>query len=47
MEGPTQVVCVICKNSGHTPSSCPELSEPLKSGFYSGGGGYSGGEDED
>lgn len=46
MDGPPQVVCMVCKESGHNSSICPALSEPLKNGFYS-GGGYSGGGGED
>ena len=50
MEAPSQVVCTVCKNGVHHPSNCPELSAPLKEGFYSGGGGGGGGhshEDDD
>ena len=30
--------CTICKEGGHRASKCPALYEPLKEGFYSGGG---------
>ena len=30
--------CTICKEGGHRASKCPALHEPLKEGFYSGGG---------
>ena len=39
MESPPQQVCSLCKDGGHHLSNCPELSHPLKNGFYSGGGG--------
>lgn len=47
MEGLKQVPCEICKNGGHSPSHCPELSNPLKDGFYSGGGGGGSGHSHD
>jgi hypothetical protein len=42
MEGVPQIVCVVCKRTGHTESNCSELTEPLNPGFYSGGGGGGG-----
>jgi hypothetical protein len=45
---PQKNVCSICKTQGHYVSNCPQLSDPLKNGFYSGGGGsYGGGDEED
>jgi hypothetical protein len=38
--------CVICGNE-HVASKCPELYEPLKDGFYSGGGGGHSHDEED
>lgn len=43
---PQPNVCTICKEQNHSASNCPQLSEPLKNGFYSGGGGGHGGGDE-
>lgn len=42
------VPCSVCQEAGHHARRCPELSQPLKSGFYapSGGGRYAG-DDED
>lgn len=42
MEGVPQEVCSLCKGGGHGSTNCPELSNPLKDGFYSGGGGGGG-----
>jgi hypothetical protein len=36
---PSHIACVVCKSQGHSEANCPQLSEPLKHGFYSGGGG--------
>ena len=47
MEAPPQQVCGICKESGHAAPNCPELSDPLKNGFYSGGGGGGGHSHDD
>jgi hypothetical protein len=47
MEGIPPILCSMCKESGHHESRCPSLSEPLKNGFYSGGGYNGGGEGED
>ena len=33
MEGVPQQVCNVCKKTGHHPSSCPELTDPLKPEF--------------
>lgn len=43
------VPCSICSESGHHPSHCPELCDPLRPGFSGagGGGGGGGGDDED
>ncbi len=40
--------CSICQEAGHHARRCPELSTPLRPGFYapSGGGRYTG-DDED
>lgn len=46
MERIPETVCAVCKNTGHPPSSCPELSDPLNPGFYTGQNG-GGGEDDD
>ena len=49
MEGVPQIICIVCKKSGHNESNCKELTESLKPGFYSGGGsggGHSHEEDE-
>lgn len=37
--------CSVCKEHGHDLTKCPELSDPLKPGFYT--GGQQGGHDED
>jgi len=39
--------CLVCKTQGHSEANCPQLSEPLKHGFYSGGGGGHIHEDEE
>lgn len=41
--------CSICQEGGHHPRECPELYQPLKSGFFapSGGGGHSHGDDDE
>lgn len=43
------IPCSICSESGHHPSHCPELCDPLRPGFSGagGGGGGAGGDDED
>jgi hypothetical protein len=43
------VPCSICKEQGHHPMKCPELTDPLRPGFSGagGGGGHGGGDDED
>lgn len=33
------VICLVCKTQGHNESQCPQLSDPLQNGFYTGGGG--------
>ena len=33
------IMCTVCKSHGHRETNCPTLSDPLKNGFY-GGGGY-------
>lgn len=43
---PQPSVCTVCKEQGHCASNCRQLSEPLKNGFYS-GGGYGGSDEED
>lgn len=43
------VACSVCKEAGHHTSRCPELSAPLKPGFFApsgGGGGHSHDDDE-
>jgi hypothetical protein len=47
MDNIPQSSCLICKESGHHSNNCPELTEPLKNGFYSGGTYGGGGEGED
>jgi hypothetical protein len=49
MEGIPEIACSVCKNAGHHPNNCPELSDPLNPGFYSGQGqgGGGGGEEDD
>jgi len=32
------ITCSLCKKTGHSSSNCPDLHDPLKEGFYSGGG---------
>jgi hypothetical protein len=40
--------CSICNKHDHSATKCPELREPLKEGFYMGGGvSRGGGGDED
>jgi hypothetical protein len=34
--------CSLCKQTGHRASNCPELSDPLKLGFHTGGNGGQG-----
>ena len=43
------IPCSICKEEGHHPRKCPDLTDPLRPGFSgaSGGGGHGGGDDED
>ena len=42
------VPCGICNEGGHKSRDCPCLYDPLKEGFYSGGGGgHAHGGDED
>ena len=33
-----ELPCYLCSELGHCTRECPILSEPLKEGFYSGGG---------
>jgi hypothetical protein len=43
------IPCSVCKEEGHSAGKCPTLVDPLKPGFYTGGGGagrYSEEEDE-
>jgi len=42
MESLPQIVCYFCSESDHNARECPSLSDPLKEGFYSGGGSSSG-----
>lgn len=41
--------CSVCKEAGHRAERCPELSAPLKPGFYapSGGGGQHSHDDDE
>lgn len=44
------VPCSLCKEGGHHTNRCPELTAPLKSGFFApsgGGGGHSHDDDDD
>ena len=43
------VACSICKETGHRLDRCPELSAPLRPGFFapSGGGGHSHDDDDE
>jgi hypothetical protein len=41
------IICKICCSGGHRSSRCPELSIPLKEGFYRGEGGAQHSHDED
>lgn len=44
-----QFPCSVCQEAGHKSSHCPELSAPLKQGFYAppaGARGHSDDEDE-
>lgn len=41
------ILCEVCQNGTHHPSDCPELTEPMKDGFYSGGGGGAHDHDHD
>lgn len=43
------IPCTICKEEGHTSRKCPTLVDPLKPGFYSGGGagGHAHGDDDE
>jgi hypothetical protein len=34
--------CLVCKTQGHNETQCPQLSDPLQNGFYTGGGGGGG-----
>jgi hypothetical protein len=47
MEGIPQIVCSLCSSAGHNANKCPTLSDPLKEGFYSGGGGGHSHDEED
>ena len=44
-----RIPCSICKEEGHHPRKCPDLTDPLRPGFSGagGGGGGHGGDDED
>lgn len=41
--------CSICQTQGHHARACPELSAPLRPGFFapSGGGGHSHDDDDE
>jgi hypothetical protein len=40
--------CAVCNGGGHSATRCPELAEPLRSGFVpKTGGPRHGGDDED
>ncbi len=43
------IPCSVCQESGHHAAKCPTLSDPLKQGFYTGGGGghAHGGDEEE
>ncbi len=43
------IVCTVCKEAGHRLDRCPELSAPLRPGFFapSGGGGHSHDDDDE
>ena len=45
----SSAACSICNKHDHSATRCPELREPLKEGFYTGGGVSrgGGGDDED
>ena len=32
----TPIKCMLCNKSDHIASTCPDLHDPLKEGFYSG-----------
>ena len=34
--------CGLCQKAGHSSRGCPDLREPTKDGFHSGGGGGGG-----
>lgn len=34
----TAAPCCLCNKHDHSAARCPELREPLKEGFYTGGG---------
>lgn len=43
------IPCSICQQDGHRANRCPELSAPLRPGFFApsgGGGGHSHDDDE-
>jgi hypothetical protein len=40
-------VCLLCNEQGHAASKCPELVDPLRTGFSKAGGGGGGGHDHD
>ena len=40
-------VCSLCNSAKHHASDCPTLNDPLKEGFYSGGGGAHSHNEED
>ena len=49
MSEPGQIPCTICQQGGHRASKCPELTAPLRPGFFapSGGGGHSHDDDDE
>lgn len=38
--------CGLCQKAGHSSRGCPDLRDPTKDGFHSGGGGHSHDEDD-
>ncbi len=39
--------CSLCGEGGHRASRCPDLCDPLREGFFKGGGGGGGGDCDD